>query len=102
MKQVVGGKSDGGMDFGYGNYKVGGNISLGRFNSLSSNQNNEPVGEQILINADDSQLTPAPSFGKITNDGGHEDAAVAASPTLNSKSVSKAASDHPGGGNYRM
>ena len=94
----MGGKSEGGMDFGYGN--KGGNISLGRFNSLSSNQNNEPPGgEQILIN-DDSQLTPAPSFGKISNDGGNEDAA--ASPMLNSKSASKAASDHPGGGHYRM
>ena len=38
----MGGKSEGGMDFGYGN--KGGNISLGRFNSLSSNQNNEPPG----------------------------------------------------------
>lgn len=93
----MGGKSDGGMDFGYGN--KGGNMSLGRFNSLSSNQNIEPVGDQILTN-DDSQLTPAPSFGKITNDGGHEDAV--SSPTLNPKSVSKAVSDHTGAGKYRM
>lgn len=89
----MGGKSEGGMDFGYGN--KAGNISLGRFNSLSSNQNIELGAEQH----DDSQLTPAPSFGKITYDGGHEDAS--ASPTLNSKSVSKAASDHTRGGNYR-
>ena len=81
------GKSEGGFEAK--------GLPLGRFNSISSNQN-EAAGEQNLMN-DDSQLTPAPSFGKISSDPIED-----ASPTLNEKSASKAAlSDHTGGGKYR-
>lgn len=45
------------------------------------------------INGDNSQLTKAPSFGKMSNDCIIEEA--------NSKSVSKAASDYGGGGYNR-
>lgn len=59
---------------------------LGRFNSASSNQQYEANGDNAPFN-DDSQLTKAPSFGKMSNDC-IEDA--------NSKSVGKAASEHTG------
>ena len=44
----------------------------------------------MLVN-DDSQLTPAPSFGKMSND---------QHGSSDPKSASKAASDYTGGGNY--
>ena len=49
-------------------------------------------GETNSINADNSQLTKAPSFGKMSND---------CIVDTNSKSVSKAASDYTGGGYNR-
>jgi len=52
------GRSDGGNDNKW--------PRLGRFNSVSSNQN-EANGDVILID-NVSQLTPAPSFGKMSND----------------------------------